>query len=129
MVDAVDVLAEQAAGQAMQRRTSCAGLVGRDQVAGEKGFIDGPVAPGSTQEVSIDRWQGEPAIERPAPRPGAEQRVQPSEKLLSDAALIVEVLSDSTAMTDRREKRAACQRLSCLSADWRGPAYTGTDLS
>jgi hypothetical protein len=46
-----------------------------------------------------------------------------------DATLIVEVLSDSTAMTDRREKRAACRRLSCRSGDWMGPAYNGTHLA
>ena len=39
-------------------------------------------------------------------------------KLLSDAALIVEVLSESTAQTDRREKRAAYQRLPGLHAYW-----------
>ena len=39
-------------------------------------------------------------------------------KLLRDAALIVEVLSESTAQTDRREKRAAYQRLPGLRAYW-----------
>ena len=39
-------------------------------------------------------------------------------KLLSDATLIVEVLSESTAQTDRREKRAAYQRLPGLRAYW-----------
>ncbi len=39
-------------------------------------------------------------------------------KVLTDAALIVEVLSDSTAQTDRREKRAAYQRLSGLRVYW-----------
>ena len=39
-------------------------------------------------------------------------------KLLTDAALIVEVLSESTAQTDRREKRAAYQRLHSLRAYW-----------
>ncbi len=39
-------------------------------------------------------------------------------KLLSDAALIVEVLSESTVQTDRREKRAAYQRLPGLRAYW-----------
>ena len=39
-------------------------------------------------------------------------------KRLTDAALIVEVLSDSTAQTDRREKRAAYQRLNSLRAYW-----------
>jgi Uma2 family endonuclease len=41
-----------------------------------------------------------------------------SAKVLSDATLIVEVLSDSTAMTDRREKRMAYQRLRSLRAYW-----------
>ena len=39
-------------------------------------------------------------------------------KLLTDATLIVEVLRDSTAQTDRREKRASCQRLHSLRAYW-----------
>lgn len=39
-------------------------------------------------------------------------------KLVTDAALIVEVLSESTAQTDRREKRAAYQRLNGLRAYW-----------
>ena len=39
-------------------------------------------------------------------------------KLLVDATLIVEVLSESTAQTDRREKRAAYQRLPGLRAYW-----------
>ncbi len=39
-------------------------------------------------------------------------------KLLTDAALIVEVLSESTAQTDRREKRIAYQRLPGLRAYW-----------
>lgn len=39
-------------------------------------------------------------------------------QVVTDAALIVEVLSDSTAQTDRREKRVAYQRLAGLRAYW-----------
>lgn len=39
-------------------------------------------------------------------------------KVVTSAALIVEVLSESTAETDRREKRAAYQRLPGLRAYW-----------
>lgn len=39
-------------------------------------------------------------------------------KVVTSAALIVEVLSDSTEQTDRREKRAAYQRLGGLRAYW-----------
>ena len=38
--------------------------------------------------------------------------------MVSDAALVVEVLSESTAETDRREKRVAYQRLPGLRAYW-----------
>jgi Uma2 family endonuclease len=39
-------------------------------------------------------------------------------KVVNSAALIAEVLSDSTAQTDRREKRAAYQRMPGLRAYW-----------
>jgi Uma2 family endonuclease len=39
-------------------------------------------------------------------------------KVVNSAALIAEVLSDSTAQTDRREKRAAYQRIPGLRAYW-----------
>jgi Uma2 family endonuclease len=41
-----------------------------------------------------------------------------SARFVTSAALIVEVLSESTAETDRREKRAAYQRLAGLRAYW-----------
>ncbi len=40
------------------------------------------------------------------------------EKVVSDASLIVEVLSDSTATIDRREKLVAYQKLPSLQAYW-----------
>ena len=62
-------------------------------------------------------------------------------KRLTDATPIVEVSSESSAQTDRREKRAASQRLHSLRACWiisQGllaqelaltGVYTGTDLA
>jgi Uma2 family endonuclease len=40
------------------------------------------------------------------------------EKLVDDALLVVEVASDSTISTDRREKRMAYQKLPGLRAYW-----------
>ena len=77
LVNRVDVLAEQGAGQKVKWRESRSGLARCEHVVGPQRFVDGLAPPSTLEKVSDDRRLGEAAIQRLTPWFCAEECMQP----------------------------------------------------